>query len=246
MQADSHSAETAAGDDRPVALIVSHGQPSDPDPAEDEISALAVKVAAHLPDWSIRSATLASKGALARALSGATRVRVYPLFMAEGWFTTTHLPERLAQAGAPEVIALAPFGTDPAVQQLVVDLAREAAAAEGRDPAGVDLLLAAHGSFRSDGPAAVARQVATMIAAQVPFRRVATAFIDHEPQIATVAAGLAPGALCLPFFAARGGHVTDDLPEALAQAQFKGRLLDPIGTDPRVPGLIAAALQATL
>ena len=32
------------------ALIVSHGQPSDPDVGEAEIAALAAAVAAHLPD----------------------------------------------------------------------------------------------------------------------------------------------------------------------------------------------------
>jgi hypothetical protein len=37
--------------------------------------------------------------------------------------------------------------------------------------------------------------------------------------------------------------VSDDLPEALAQAGFSGRLLDPVGLDIRVPGLIAAALR---
>ena len=71
-----------------------------------------------------------------------------------------------------------------------------------------------------------------------------TGFIDQSPRIAEVAAGLAPGSVCLPFFAARGGHVLQDLPEALAAAGFAGRLLDPVGADRRVPGLIAAALIA--
>ncbi len=36
----------------------------------------------------------------------------------------------------------------------------------------------------------------------------------------------------------------DDLPEALGEAGFVGQLLDPVGTDARVPALIARALQA--
>ncbi len=229
----------------PVALIVAHGQPSEPGPAEAEIAALAGTVAGYLPGWSVRSATLAQDGALERALADAPVIRVYPLFMAEGWFTRTHLPERLAAAGAGEVIGLAPFGLDPSVQALCVALAREAAVAAGRHPAQTDLLLAAHGSLRSPAPAAVARDVAGLIADKAGFRRVETAFIDQTPQIATVAATLGPGALCLPFFAARGGHVTDDLPRALNESGFDGRLLDPVGLDSRVPGLIAAALRAT-
>jgi sirohydrochlorin ferrochelatase len=224
-----------------VALIVAHGQPSDPEPPEAEIAALAARVAAHLPGWRVLSATLASEPALRQAVTsaGGQALVVYPLFMADGWFTQTHLPDRLAVAGAGAVTLLAPFGLDPAVQDLTVDLAR-AAAAQGSK----ELLLAAHGSFRSPAPAAVARAMAAKIKAGTGLARVETAFIDQSPRIAEAARDLGPSAVCLPFFAARGGHVIDDLPQALADAGFSGRLMDPVGLDPRVPGLIAAALRA--
>jgi sirohydrochlorin ferrochelatase len=228
---------------QPVAVIVAHGQPSDPAPAEAEIAALAGRVAAHLPGWSVRSATLAQEGALERALAGADHAFVYPLFMADGWFTQTHLPARLTAAGAGRVTQLVPFGLDPAVQALTIQLAEGAARAGGHAPGETDLLLAAHGSFRSPAPAQVAQAMAARLRAEGGFRRVEAAFIDQEPQIATVAATMAEGALCLPFFAARGGHVIDDLPDALAEGGFQGKLLDPVGLDPRVPGIIAAALE---
>lgn len=46
------------------ALIVSHGQPSDPDVGEAEIAALAAAVAAHLPEAHIEGVTLAAEGRL--------------------------------------------------------------------------------------------------------------------------------------------------------------------------------------
>ncbi len=235
--------QAEAKETRPLGVIVAHGQPSDPGPAEAEIAALAARVAADLPDWSVRSATLAQDGALARALEGAEHALVYPLFMADGWFTQTHLPALLAAASGARITRLAPFGLDPAVQALTITLAVEAAAAVGRAPQETDILLAAHGSFRSPAPAAVARAMALRLADRGGFRRVETGFIDQDPQIATVAKAFGAGALCLPFFAARGGHVIDDLPGALAEAGFSGRLLDPVGADARVPGLIAAALR---
>ena len=79
--------------------------------------------------------------------------------------------------------------------------------------------------------------------AEAGIGHVVPAFIDQQPQIATVAAGMPAGAIVLPFFAARGGHVIDDLPEALEEAGFAGTVLPPLGLDPRVPGLIAAALR---
>jgi sirohydrochlorin ferrochelatase len=228
-----------------AALIVAHGQPSDPEPAEAEVAALAARVAGHLPGWTVLSATLAAEGALAAAVerAGGREVVVYPLFMADGWFTQTHLPARLAAAGATGARQLAPFGLDPEVQALTVTLAREAAVADGLDPAHCEVLLAAHGSMRSEAPARVAQAMAEMIRAAGGFARAEAAFIDQAPQIATIARTMGPASLCLPFFAARGGHVIDDLPEALSEAGFGGRVLPPVGLDARVPTLIAAALR---
>lgn len=230
---------------RPAALIVAHGQPSDPEPAEAEIAALAERVQALMPDWHVRSATLAMPGALAARLAEAgPEGLVYPLFMAGGWFTRVNLPAKLAEAGAAGWRVLPPFGEDAAVQALAVTLAREAAAGAGRNPSDCALLLAAHGSFRSSAPADVAARMAWKIWAEAGIGHVVPAFIDQQPQIATVAAGMPAGAIVLPFFAARGGHVIDDLPEALEEAGFDGVVLPPLGLDPRVPALIASGLRA--
>jgi sirohydrochlorin ferrochelatase len=167
---------------------------------------------------------------------------VFPLFMADGWFTETHLPERLRAAGAVDPAMRVPFGLVPALQDLVLTRAREAAAEAGRTPGETAVLLAAHGSFRSPAPARVARAVAARLVAEAGFARAEAAFIDQEPRIADAARAMPEGALCLPFFAARGGHVIDDLPAALSEGGFRGSALPPIGLDPRVPALIAAAI----
>ena len=217
------------------ALIISHGQPSDPLPAAAELAALAVRVAEHLPGWQVDSATLAEAGALTSAVAGAPGI-VYPLFMAGGWFTKTHLPQRIAQAGGVDWQITEPFGCDPAVQALTVTLAIEAQSAGAGE-----LLLAAHGSFRSAAPSQIAYAMAERIGHETRLRRVEAAFIDQDPRLADVR-GFGTDAVCLPFFAARGGHVADDLPAALSSAAFAGMILPPVGVDPRVPALIAAAI----
>jgi sirohydrochlorin ferrochelatase len=194
---------------------------------------LAAAVAGHLPGWRVGSATLAAPGALAAALAdlGAEGV-VFPLFMAGGWFTRVHLPGKLAEAGAVGWRVLEPFGCDEAVQDLAVQILVESGAEEA--------ILAAHGSFKSPVPAAIAGRVAARGTAAG--LRVACGFIDQEPRLATLR-GFGAGAVCLPFFAAEGGHVTEDIPAALAEAGFQGRLLPALGLDARVPALIAAAVQ---
>jgi sirohydrochlorin ferrochelatase len=198
---------------------------------------LACQVAGHLPGWDIRFATLALPGALAAALDPEPGL-VYPMFMAGGWFTKVELPRRMAQEGA-DWTHLAPFGLDPGVQDLGVTLALEAAQVPGETA----VLVAAHGSGRSRAPAEVAEAMAERLHA-AGFARAEAYFIEEAPFIAE-AKGFGPGSLCLPFFAAEGGHVTDDLPQALAQAGFRGRCLPPLGLDPRVPALIAAALRSS-
>lgn len=212
------------------ALIVAHGQPSDPRPAGAALEALAAKVQFLLAGWSVGAATLAEEGAIARAVRGRTGGVVFPMFMAGGWFTKVQIPKRLAEAGAVGWTVLEPFGCDPAVHDLCVDLVREAGAREA--------ILAAHGSFKSSVPSDIALHVAGRIAAGTG-AEVAAGFIDQEPQLSSLTGR---GGVCLPFFAAEGGHVSEDIPAALSQAGFTGRILPPVGLDARVPGIIAAAI----
>lgn len=223
-----------------AAIIVAHGQPSAPGPADAEIIALAGRVAGFMPGWTVEGATLAAEGSLSRAVTACAgmALSVYPLFMADGWFTTVHLPTRLAAAGAGDVRILPAFGLDPAVQRLTVELARKALSAEASDA----ILLAAHGSGRSPAPALVAEGMARLIAAETG-ANVKAGYIEQDPLISDVARSLGPGAICLPYFAARGGHVVSDLPLALDEAGFAGTLLEPVGCHPDVPELIADRLR---
>jgi sirohydrochlorin ferrochelatase len=212
------------------ALIVAHGQPSDPRPAGAALEALAAKVQALMPGWSVGAATLAEEGAIARAVADRPGGVIFPMFMAGGWFTKVQIPKRLAEAGAVGWTVLEPFGCDPLVHDLCVALVHEAGAAE--------VILAAHGSFKSSVPSDIARHVARRIAGETG-ADVMAGFIDQEPQLSTLTGR---GGVCLPFFAAEGGHVSDDIPQALAEAAFRGRVLPPVGLDARVPGIIAAAI----
>lgn len=212
------------------ALIVAHGQPSDPRPAGAALEALAARVQALLPGWEVAAATLAEAGSMARAVAGQPGGVVFPMFMAGGWFTRVQIPKHLAEAGAAGWTVLEPFGCDPLVHDLCVALVREAGADE--------VILAAHGSFKSSAPSDIARHVAERIAAETG-ARVASGFIDQEPQLSSLTGR---AGVCLPFFAAAGGHVSEDIPAALEAAGFAGRILPPVGLDARVPGIIAEAI----
>lgn len=225
-----------------AALIVAHGSPADPFPQEAALKSLAVRVAMRLPGWRIAGTTLAAEGALEQALARLDRPLVYPFFMAEGWFTRTTLPRRLAAAGAADLRQLPAFGTDPALPALMARVALDAARTARLDPAQTTLLLAAHGSKVSRASAEITEDMARRLRAATPFARIATGFVEEPPFLADAARDLGP-ALCLPFFALRAGHVAQDVPEALAEAGFEGPLLPAIGEHADAAALIAAALE---
>ncbi|MCX8508116.1 MAG: cobalamin biosynthesis protein CbiX [Rhodobacteraceae bacterium] len=225
-----------------TAIIVAHGQPSDPAPAEADLARLTAAVATLMPGWQLGSATLAAPGALERTIQDIESPIIFPFFMAEGWFTRKALPDRLAAAGAEGLTRLPAFGTMAATHELAVRAARMATLGREWKIPDTTLILAAHGSGRSRAPAEAAEGMANSIRAALPFREIRLGFIEEAPGLQEVATDAGARTLCLPLFVARWGHVVSDIPAALAAAAYRGPCLAPLGTRREVPGIIAAAL----
>jgi sirohydrochlorin ferrochelatase len=225
-------------------VIVAHGSPSDPEPAERWIRSLAERVDGMLPGITVRGATLAAAGAFERAIAGAAPLEplIYPMFMADGWFVRQAIPDRLAAIGAGRCRIASPFGRDQRVWALCREAAIQAAARKGWRPADTTLVLAAHGSPSDPRPRDAAERAADFLRGAGVFRSVSCGFVDESPTIAEAARVIDP-AICLPFFANRARHVMVDLPEMLAAARFSGVTLDPIGLHPRAAGVIARAVS---
>jgi len=204
---------------------------------------MAARVAAYLPGWTVGSATLAAPDALRVALQRLENPVIFPFFMADGWFIRTLLPRRLAEAGAPEAVILTPFGRLAETAELSIHALDKELTSRHWKSNETTLVLAAHGSGRSPHPAAAARALQTAIEARLHFAETRLGFIEEAPELVEVAEGAGKQALCLPLFVARWGHVADDIPAALHAAGFQGVTLPPLGTDDRVPALIARAIE---
>lgn len=224
------------------AIIVSHGQPSDPDPAEAALAELSDRVADLMPDWKIASATLAKQGSLEKtATEVGSGALIYPLFMTDGWFTRTTLPNRLGNDAAQ---ILSPLGTDPALAELARDWLTQELQQRQWMAEETCLIVASHGSGKSRNSSRDTNRFATALAGKINFRDQRIGYIEEAPYLGDVVFETGPQAICLPFFAANGGHVTDDIAEALDLADFPGLRLIPIGRHAGVPALIARALRA--
>lgn len=226
----------------PSFLIVSHGQPSDPEIGEIEIRDLAHRVQRHMPDAQVTGVTLAAPDALEAAMDQAQTPTIYPFFMADGWFTQSALPKRIAACpNGAAARQLPAFGLDPNLpaftdRWLDALLARQGWAA--RDTA---LFIAGHGSGRSPRPAQATRDFAARLS--LPFADIRCGFVEEPPFLTDKATGLPAQSLCLPFFALKRGHVIDDIPQALDATGFSGLRLDPFGLHPDLPAFLANSLR---
>lgn len=219
------------------AAIVAHGQPGDPAPLQRDLEALAARVQPLLPGWRVHGATLADAESLTR-LRGVRLV--YPLFMAEGWFTRSEMPRRLMAAGVEGYATLRPLGLDPGLPDVGAALAAQAAAAAGLDLAATTLVVAGHGSQVSRGSARATRAFAEALSAR-GWARIVVGFVEEAPFLHELRVD--GPAVCLPFFATAASHTTEDIPQAWAALGKPGPIAPPVGTADAVPGLIAAALR---
>ncbi|MCU9838476.1 cobalamin biosynthesis protein CbiX [Ruegeria sp. WL0004] len=219
------------------ALLVAHGQPSDPKPAEDDLAEIANQIQADVPEVTVHSATLASPGYLEIVLDRLpASTPVYPLFTSDGWFVTNALPRRL---GSRANSIMPPMGIDPDLPQAVAQHLHDALNARGWHAGDTELVVAAHGSGRSRNPAVAAQRFADALQTLAGFAKINVGYVEQEPSIADAARHCGSQAMCLPFFACAGGHVQDDIPMALTEASFKGDTLPVLGLLPSVTSLIA-------
>lgn len=222
------------------AIIVSHGQPSDPDVGEAEIAALALAVAAYLPEARVAGVTLAAEGRIEALSAEQPGALIYPMFMADGWFTQVQLPKRLAQGVGPQLVS---FGLDCTLPMLAANWIRAVCTERTLEPSETDLVIAGHGSGKSRRVSEATQAFADRVAADLKPNSVRCGFVEEDPFLTDALTGLGPNAICLPFFAAKRGHVLEDLPEAVTDSGFTGVVLDPIGLHPDVPKMIADALR---
>lgn len=223
------------------ALIVAHGQPSNPEPPERWLASFAAQVNRFLPEWDIRSATIAKPEALeSQSLEMDANGLVFPMFMADGWFVGRVLPRRLK---GRNLRILPPLGFHPDLPDLAAALVQDHLTAQGWSESETHLLLAGHGSAKGDKAALSTRNFAESLSHRLPEIDIIQGLIEESPFIFDAARDLGETAICLPFFALEGGHCKEDIPEALDNAGYTGLRLPPLGHAEMLPQLVAQALE---
>jgi len=188
--------------------------------------------------------------AVARCVrKGATDISVQPYFLISGYYVRVGLPKLIAEAQAayPKVtfhLAEA-FDDHPALAELTRKRALYA------DPDADALLLMAHGSPHESANTPIFRVAKEL---RVHYAHTQLGFMEiNAPSIAEAAAALvrsgAKRIVAAPYFLQLGGHVAEDLPEAVTEAQARHpnahfTLSDYLSYDPLLLTAIRDRLEA--
>ena len=194
----------------------------------------------------LKSEDLALKDALAQAhATGAARVAVYPMFMADGFFTSKALPERIAAVGLAHLCTLLPpLGLDPLMPSLIMQHAVAAAQTAALNPAHTRLLLVGHGSKISRASLRSTERVACKLRQLQRFAFIETAYLEESPFLDAQLKSAELTTLVSGFFSGDGLHAAEDVPGAIAQAGANAHYAGSIAGQPGIAQIVEAAVRA--
>ncbi|WP_334150004.1 sirohydrochlorin chelatase [Hyphomicrobium sp.] len=232
-----------------VVVLASHGDRGGAFPnAALEAQAGAVRALTGLP---VLTGMLKGKPTIEEAVtnaaaSGASRIAVYPLFMADGYFVQKVRERVLAAGTTPEPLILTPLGLDPGLPDILVQEAEAVAPRRGFEPLKSRLLIVGHGSKLGPASATATRKAAARVALARRFASVTTAFLEEEPFVEDALRTSTVPTIVAGFFFGDGLHAAEDVPDAITETGANAIYTGAIGNSPAVAPLIAATLTAAI
>lgn len=207
---------TASNDRRPGLLIAAHGERGGARRDESIVRLVeelaACNVASQVSYGLIKGEP--SIGAVLNSLS-ACEIVVYPMFLADGYFARTVLPQLLKEFGSKRegvsVRVLPSLGLDPALADLVVVKAASAIQASGFSTERTTLVFLAHGSNKNMASRAATEDLANRARRCGLVHDVRVAFLDEPPSLIELASEVAGPIVVVGLFAGNGLHGADDM-----------------------------------
>ncbi|MCB1377873.1 MAG: hypothetical protein KDK89_05830 [Alphaproteobacteria bacterium] len=150
------------------------------------------------------------------------RIRLFPLFMSDGYYVREAIPNRLGirdgiDALGHHVTIETPLGLLPELPGLLIQASLAVAANAGLQTNATTLLLVAHGSENSPHSAEMARDLRDRMAAENLFRDVVVSYLEEKPFFADQLMACPRPTIVLGLFAGGGMHATEDVRGAVAE-----------------------------
>lgn len=237
--------------DARAVLLVGHGERL-ADARNVALQSHVAELRLRLPQALVRAGLLAGEPCLEDALDELRQRRVLhlvicPCFMSAGYFANRVLPDRVARgAFRGNVRLLPPLGLVERFPLFVMERAISAARGAGVSAADARLIVAGHGSRRSQDSAEATEAIARRIRAMGVFRSVGTAYLEQPTFLSDELAALAGVGIVAGLFAGEGLHGSKDVPAAIETSGARAIYTGPLGVDPAVVDVIAAELERAL
>ncbi len=168
----------------------------------------------------------------------ASEIVVVPLFTARGYFAGDVIPAEMRLTGAKterdgkRIQLTRPIGEHEYMQAIVRTRLRETLEKHALPPADTAAVIIGHGTRRMAQSRDATRRQTEQIRALNWLREAVDVYLDDEPGIPSLfERTAAPNVVALPYFLAKGSHVTRDVPRALgiteldALSRVRGRSL---------------------
>lgn len=180
----------------------------------------------------------------------ASEIFVYPMFLADGYFTRTALPRLLEEAPRREgrsIRILPALGLDPALAELIAVKAASVAQANRYGLKQTTLVLLAHGSSQNSASRIATEGIADRARQCRPFNGVRVAFLDEPPSLNEATLEISGPIVVVGLFAGNGLHGADDVSRMMTALRrndvvFAGN----VAAFPELADVVAAAVDRDL
>ena len=182
----------------------------------------------------------------------APNIIVYPLFVANGYFTRDRLAQLLDEANGEgrKVDVMAPLGLDPGLPDLAVTFAARAACEHGLEPRACNVILLAHGSKKNPASRQSTERMTHALEANGSFRSARSAFLEESPSLQTAVTGIQGPIVVVGMFSGEGLHGAKDAPQLVSalrrdDAVFAGVIGSAAGVEDLIARSVENALHST-
>ena len=185
----------------------------------------------------------------------ADRVCILPMLMCDGYFAKQRIPERLGLTGPKTVtegreICLArPLGLQPKLTDLTLaQLERECLLA-GWQEAEAQVVVVGHGSRNGSASKEALLAHVDLLRQRSAFKSVDAALLEEAPGLPDILPHLEGPVLVSGFFASRGVHASQDIPEQIggrADVRYAGAVGGEVGIASVVMDAAANALSTDI
>ena len=207
---------TARNDRRPGLLIAAHGERGGAR-RDESIIRLVEKLAACNVACQVGYGLIKGEPSIGVALNSllTCEIIVYPMFLADGYFAHTVLPQLLKEYGSKRegvsIRVLPSLGLDPALAELVTVKAAFAIQASGFSREKTTLVFLAHGSKKNAASRIATEDLANRARHYGLVHDVRVAFLDESPSLIELASEVTGPIVVVGLFAGNGLHGADDM-----------------------------------